>query len=201
MVNPRIAAVPPQKPFTAAARLGILVCILCAAICGVPGGSAAEVRAKEITLSDPRTKALWVAKFLHYIEWPTKASPKSGEQITIGYLGDDPIYAELRGLISARPPLVVRGRPVALKRFSGAGDIKGCQVLFISRSAKAEVKSALASVQGTGVLTVSDLDRFTSMGGMIGLRSDGEKIRLEIDGAAAKREGMSIDPELQRAFK
>ena len=146
-------------------------------------------------------KAVWTTKFLHYIEWPTKASPKSGEQITIGFLGDDPIYAELRGLVSAKPALVVRGRTVALKRFSSVSDIKGCQVLFISQSAKSDVKTVLAAVQGSGVLTVSDIGGFTSMGGMIGLRSDGEKIRLEIDGAAARREGMSIDPELQRAFK
>ena len=185
---------PSRNPTSIAALRGILVFFLCAIICSAGG-------TKEITSSEPHVKATWIAKFLHYIEWPAKASPKSGEQITIGFLGDDPIYAELKGIVSGATPLVVRGRTVALRRFSSVGDIKGCQVVFISRSVKADVKTVLTGVQGTGVLTISDMDRFTGMGGMIGIRSDGDRIRLEIDGAAAKREGLRIDPELQRAFK
>ena len=193
---------PPRNPSSAAARIGIAAFFLCATIFGGAGGPAtAADGGTGAAVSDSWVKASWTVKCLSYIEWPAKAQPKSGEQITIGFLGDDPIFAELKRIVSGGPALTVRGRSVALRRLSGAGDVKGCQVLFIARSAKGDSKGVLSAVQGTGVLTISDMDRFTSIGGMIGFRSEGEMIRLEIDGAAAKREGMTISSNLRRAFK
>lgn len=186
---------PPRNPSITAAGLGIAALFLFAILAG------AADHGKGAVITEPWVKASWTVKCLRYIEWPAKAAPKSGEQITIGFLGDDPIYGELKRIVSGGPPIDVRGRAVALRHLSGAGDVKGCQVLFIARSAKGDAKGVLSAVQGTGVLTVSDMERFTSIGGMIGFRNEGEKIRLEIDGAAARREGMSIDAELQRAFK
>ena len=186
---------PPRNPSITAAGLGIAALFLFAILAG------AADHGKGAVITEPWVKASWTVKCLRYIEWPAKAAPKSGEQITIGFLGDDPIYGELKRIVSGGPPIDVRGRAVALRHLSGTGDVKGCQVLFIARSAKGDAKGVLSAVQGTGVLTVSDMERFTSIGGMIGFRNEGEKIRLEIDGAAARREGMSIDAELQRAFK
>lgn len=130
-----------------------------------------------------------MAKFLHYIEWPIAP----GVPITIGFLGDDPVEKELKGMVTG---MVAKGRTVAIKHSSKAGELKACQMVFISRSAKVNVKSVLGGFRGAGVLTVSDVDRFCSMGGMVGFRNEGGKTRFEIDGAAAKREKIAIDPEL-----
>lgn len=191
MVKP--AAKTATQRFLRRAIASPLLCGLLAFSLAQP--AQAEPPAKGGPRSDAQVKAVLLAKFLHYIQWPEQALPKPGAPISIGFLGSDPVATEMSGLVSGGT-YIVKGRPLALKRSARPTDLLDCQVLFISKSANANVKAVLATFQGTGVLTVSDLDRFSAAGGMIAFRNDGDRIRFEINHAAARREGLQISADL-----
>jgi hypothetical protein len=46
------------------------------------------------------------------------------------------------------------------------------------------------------VLTISDIDGFTSDGGMVGFNTAGNRINFEINVAASKRAGLAIGAQL-----
>ena len=169
-------------------------------LCVLPmNGSAqptrAEAAAKDTPRLEPQVKAALLAKFLHYVQWPEQALPKPGLPITIGFLGADPIATELAGLISGGT-YPIKGRPLAIKRSSRPDDLKNCQALFIPKSASVDLKAILAIFQGSGVLIVSDMDRFAANGGMIGFRNNEGRIRFEINQAAVRKEGLRIGADL-----
>ncbi len=149
----------------------------------------------------PRTeaqlKAGWLAKFLHYVQWPERALPKHGQPMTIGFLGADPVAGEMGGAVSGG--YAVKGRPVAIRRSAKAEDMKGCQVLFVAKSSAAALKAALAVSQGSGMLTVSDIERFVGAGGMIGVRAEGDHVRFEINNTLVRKEGLRIAGDLLAA--
>jgi hypothetical protein len=54
----------------------------------------------------------------------------------------------------------------------------------------------LQSVKGGAVLTVGESEGFTAGGGVIAFKLDGEKVRLEINTAAADRAQLHISAKL-----
>jgi hypothetical protein len=176
------------KRLTMGTAFRVLLSLLCIAAHGV---------ADEGRKSPASVKAALIAKFPHYIDW----KDKSGDTITVGFLGDDPVAKEFNALVSGGTPLTAKGRTIQMKRGSSAADLKGCQLIFIATSAKGDVKSVISAFQAAGAVTVSDIDQFTSKGGMIGFVTVEERIKVEIDGAAAKKAGVSINPQLLKIGK
>ncbi len=144
--------------------------------------------------SEPQAKARWLANFLHYVQWPERSLPKPGQHLTVGFLSADSVAGEMNGLVSGK--YSVKGRPVAIRRSAKPEDMKGCQVLFMAKPSSAALKAALTMCQGSGVLTVSDMDRFVGAGGMVGIRAEGGQVRFEINNALVRREGLRIAGDL-----
>jgi hypothetical protein len=69
-------------------------------------------------------------------------------------------------------------------------------VLFISASEDARLKSILAALDKSSLLTVSDVADFTKRGGMIQFVMDGGRIRFEVNLAAARQAGLNLSSEL-----
>ncbi len=141
---------------------------------------ASGARAEERDVSEYELKAALLAKFPAFVKWPA-----SRGAVTIGILGDDPFGAGL-------------DRVVKVRRSKRVEDLKTCQIVFISRSERGKLDSIIEALSGANVLTVGDSDGFARQGGVIGLVMDGDKVRFEINTAAAKRAGLTIDLQLAR---
>lgn len=144
--------------------------------------------------SEHEVKAAWLAKFLHYVQWPEKMIPKTGVPMTIGFLGADPLAAEVNGLVS--DGYNIKGHSLVVRRSGRHEDLKGCQILFISKSAGALAKATLAAFQGSGVLILSDAENFLENGGMIGFRAAGDQVKFQINNTLARKEGIRIAGDL-----
>ncbi len=55
------------------------------------------------------------------------------------------------------------------------------RILFISSSESGQLKDILATLDKSGVLTVSDSPQFSQRGGMIQFVADGNKVRFEVN--------------------
>src|SRR5207249_2182220 len=106
-------------------------------------------------------------------------------------LGDDPFGSDLDQLVEEE---TVRGRKLAVERLRRISNPKSCQVLFLSRSEK-DVSKILAGL-GSGVLTVSDRDRFLLEGGMIAMVVDDSHVRFDISQRTALKASLKMNARL-----
>ena len=92
----------------------------------------------------------------------------------------------------------INNRPLEIRRFARIEDIGDCHILFISRSETGRLDRVLERLNGRSVLTVSDIDEFSRLGGMIRFVTEMSKVRLKINLRAAKQAHLTISSKLLR---
>ena len=94
----------------------------------------------------------------------------------------------------------VRGRHLKIELYpSGllsSEAIAGCHILFISEPEKNRLRSILAELKQSPVLTVSDIENFAQHGGMIALVKAEQQVRFEINSIALRHAGLAISSKL-----
>src|SRR5262249_19435281 len=141
-------------------------------------------------VNQAKANMLWnIAKF---VEWPGLPEDKSSP-LVFTILGEDELAAELAGLLSSR---TVNGRPVFVRFARRPQDAKGSQILYLAATESQLVSSALAAVDSSAVLTVSDAPGFAAHGGMVGFATEGEHVRFEVNRAQAERGGLKLSAKL-----
>ena len=136
-------------------------------------------------------KAEVLYNFLLFVEWPDSAFPTQGTPIRICVAGDDPFGAALDTAMAGRQ---VKGRAITVARTVNL-DAVGCHLLFVSRSQTEHIAQILQSLKGS-VLTVGDTGESVRRGAMIGLFNDRNRLRFEINPAAATATGIRISSRL-----
>jgi len=150
----------------------------------------------EVTAPEYHVKAAFIYKFATYIRWPANATTDGNATFVIGILGDDPFGQILDEVVRGQN---VQGRPISVRRLARPDDARACDLLFISSSERGELAEILATLRGTIVLTVSDIDRFAEMGGMIHLLKTGDNhIHFAINKSAIDRAGLKAPSQLLR---
>ena len=91
---------------------------------------------------------------------------------------------------------MVLGRDLEVKRFQAADKLRSCNILFISESEKKHLPSILATLRGSSVLTVADMDNFIGSGGMVELVVEDARVRLTIDVGATGRARLKVSSKL-----
>jgi hypothetical protein len=155
-----------------------LILILCALVTPGEGEATGEYP----------VKAALIFKLAKYVRWP--ASPPT---FSIGILGDDPFGDVLDQLVKGES---INKRTVTVKRSHNLADLKSCDVLYIARSEKEQLRAILRELGQAKVLTVGDTDGFCREGGMINLIVNNGRLSFEINSLAAKKRGIEIDPQV-----
>ena len=143
-------------------------------------------------------KAVFLFNFAQFIDWPETALPESTAPFVIGVLGVDLFRDILDQTVQGER---IHGRPILVKRFRRVDDVKGCQLLFVSRSESSRMEDIVRRLNGRDILTVSDLESFSRMGGMITFKTDQRRVHFEINVAAAERQGFKISSKLLKVAK
>ena len=138
-----------------------------------------------------QVKAVYLYNFGRFIEWPPSTAQYGS--FTICVLGRDPFGTALDATIAEE---VIKNQKLVAKRITAARDGVGCQILFISSSEATHMRDILASVEKSGVLTVSDLPGFISSGGMIQFVLMENKVRFEVNLTTAERAGLTFSSQL-----
>jgi len=154
-------------------------------------------------VSEYSVKSAYLYNFAKLASWPASAFRGPGDPLVIGILGDDPFGNVLDSTLKGRK---AGPRDLSVKRIrGGAGEegeaLKECHILFIAQSEKDRLKEVLASLKGRPILTVSEIDRFQFLGGMILFERQGDRIDLTLDPKTAKKAGLSLGPEILEACR
>jgi hypothetical protein len=139
-----------------------------------------------------QVKAAFLFNFAQFVEWPTNTFTNTEEPFTIGILGADPFGQALDETVQGE---MIQKHRMIIRRSPRIEDLQGCQILFISKSEKSRVTEILPKL-GTRILTVSEVQGFTSHGGVINFYLEGSKVRFEINPVSARHEGLKISSQL-----
>lgn len=145
--------------------------------------------------SEYQVKAVFLYNFAQFVDWPPDAVVDSQAPVVIGVLGENPFGETLDATVRGEH----RGtRSFVVRRYQHVEDVKGCDILFISRPEGDRPEGVLADLKRRPILTVSDADGFAEHGGMIGFVTDRSRIRLQINLGAAQAAHLTISSKLLR---
>ena len=161
-------------------RPGLLVGLALLATAGARAGAVPE---HELKLA----LTYKVAKF---VSWP--AARDSAPSLLVCVLGENPFEDALPGIIG----LTVKDRVIAVKHGDSIAELSTCDLLFISRSESEHLAEILAAIAGEPVLTVSDAPDFATSGGIVELKTRGNRIGFEINVTAYRHAGLMISSQL-----
>jgi hypothetical protein len=142
-----------------------------------------------------QVKAVFLFNFTQFVSWPRESLPDPQAPFVIGVLGRDPFGPALDEAIRGEQ---VGGRPLVIERYRTRADLKPCQILFIDRSASAEVGAVLRDVEHSGTLTVTDFDVGADPDVVIRFFTENQRIRLRINMDSARTAGLTISSKLLR---
>jgi len=137
-------------------------------------------------------KAGFLLNVAQFVSWPSQSSDTP---FVIGILGDDPFGSYLDETVRGEK---VNKRSLTVQRFRRRDDPPTCNILFISQSEHDRVAQILSNLKGRNVLTVSDIDGFTELGGMIQFFTEGNNIRMRINLDAVKASNLRVSSKLLR---
>jgi hypothetical protein len=92
----------------------------------------------------------------------------------------------------------IKARPVEVRSVAGAEQARGCHVIFAGRDQKKLARALALELQGEPILSVAEYDRFTHVGGMVGLELQRGKVSFDISRSAAIRSGLAVSSKLLR---
>jgi hypothetical protein len=156
-------------------------------------GAAGRAQGQGPAVGEYQVKAAFLYSFAKFIEWPSDALPEDEQAFVITILGEDPFGATLDEMLRDK---MVAKRRVVVRRASRAEDVGRSQILFISDSESQRLQSLLLRFQGTAILTVGEADQFAERGGVVRLRTEKNRVRLDINLGVAERARLKISSEL-----
>lgn len=166
-----------------------LAAVLLAA--GLAFAAARPAAAETAPSREYQIKAAFLYNFARFVEWPPAAFAGPDAPLQLGILGEDPFGPALDDLARSE---TVQHRRLVVRRSRRAEDLRGCQLVFVSRSELAA--DILPGLGGSPILTVGDAEGFARQGGMIDFYLDANRVRFEINSEAARRGGLRISSQL-----
>jgi len=152
-------------------------------LCGFSPQVASE--AQEYNL-----KAAFLYRFTNYIEWYSLAPEK---EFTIGVLGDSPIYDALREIAKTK---TVNNKKINVRHFNDLEEIKGCQILFISKNASNSWDEIVVKAKAENMLTISEEEGCAAKGMAINFVLANETLKFEINKTTIDILGLKISSQL-----
>jgi uncharacterized protein DUF4154 len=152
--------------------------------------SASVARAQDVT--EPSLKAAFVYNFAKFTEWPDDVLPAAGS-FSACVLDEGPVGEALERAVKGRQ---VSGRHVVVQRVRLGSPLRGCHLLFVSGLNEGQIGTVVAAVRGAAVLTISDVDDFSRLGGIAHVFVENGKMRFSLNLDLARRSRLQLSSKL-----
>ncbi|MGA7218324.1 MAG: YfiR family protein [Candidatus Sulfotelmatobacter sp.] len=150
-------------------------------------------QAQKATPTEYEVKAAYLYNFGRFVEWPNQDTAQSAGPFSVCVLGEDPFGHALDATLAGGS---INGASTTAIRISKAKEAVNCRILFISSSEESQLKQILGALEGSSVLTVSDLPQFSQRGGMVQFVLDGKKVRFEVNLTPVEHAHLAMSSEL-----
>jgi hypothetical protein len=164
--------------------------------CLSSGAIAALLLLRVVTFAQdvtgPALKAAFIYNFAKFTEWPADARP-AAEPFVMCVLGDDAVGDALDRAVSGR---VLVGRTITTSRVVMSAPKRACHILYVSGLSASQAGLAIADLRDAPVLTISDVEGFTEVGGIAQFFFEQGQLRFRIQLESAKRARLQISSRL-----
>lgn len=136
-----------------------------------------------------KLKAALVYKLTKFVTWPARALDSDQLTFNLCVLAPDPFGTAL----AAVEGMKIGGRRVNVSRPRRTEQVKNyCQVLYVPKVHRASLETIFQQLKRQPILTVSDIDHFAEIGGMIEIVRQKRRLGFRINLDAAERTGLKI---------
>ena len=171
----------------AARRTRAVVLALQIFCCGIPG------KGESSASMEMKRKAGFVAKMLHFVDWPAEGSEARQTAFRFCVAGDGflsfAFSEELRGTN-------LRGREVEVRTVQKDGGLDGCEAIYFAGSGKAANEKWLQKLKGGSVLTFGEEKGFLEEGGMVRITYANGNVQFEVNLDCVRSAGLKINSRL-----
>jgi len=143
-------------------------------------------------IEEHQIKAAMLFNMIRFIDWPENGGSNGSKLITICIHGKSPLTDALRKLEGKQ----IRGKTIAISQARESANYQSCQLLAAGQKDHQLLQAALAQTRSLALLTVGEARGFAESGGVIGLFIRNERVRFEINLAAARRHKLRISSKL-----
>jgi hypothetical protein len=150
---------------------------------------AAAISAQDVT--EPALKAAFIYNFAKFTEWP--ADTPAGGPFVMCVLGDAAVADALERAVAGR---ILIGHPLTASRLVSGGPKRPCHVLYVSGLSAAQAGQVIVDRRDQPVLTISDIEGFTEVGGIAQFFFEHGQLRFRIQLESAKRARLQISSRL-----
>ena len=156
-------------------------------------GAALSAQPQPATV-EANIRAVYLFNFSKYVTWPaTGIGERSPAELRICVTASDGFFTLLTTALQGED---VEGKPLRPMALDGLDDAKTCQILYVGDSRSAEARAWLSAVRNAQVLTVGEGALTDDT--VIAFVRDNNRIRFDINRAAAARRGLNVSSKLLR---
>ena len=139
-------------------------------------------------------KAVFLFNFTKYVTWPaSKMGDRSPAELRICATANDDFFAILKRAVQGEE---IDGKPLLPVVLDGLDEARTCQILFVGNAQSADGRAWLTAVRNAQVLTVAEGALTDDT--VIAFVHDNNRIRFDINRAAASRRGLNVSSKLLR---
>jgi hypothetical protein len=145
-------------------------------------------RVKGQSANEFQIKAVFIYNFTQFVQWPEKSFDATQETFVIGVLGENVFGRYLEEAVAGEK---CGSRPIVVQYYATPKDIGHCQILYVGWS-----PDGGKLMNNQPVLTIGERDDFMERGGMLRFYKEDNKVRIEINQAAASSVGLVVSSKL-----
>ena len=131
--------------------------------------------------------------FLKFVEWDVAKVPVHGAPFVVVIYGDTDFAVVASRAVSRQ---LVLGRPVIVRAAADVDGVRDAHLLFIASEAQPQLATLVRTFEGRGTLTVGDTPGFAEAGVVLNLYVAGDRMRFEVNTAAAARARVRLSSQL-----
>jgi hypothetical protein len=137
-------------------------------------------------------KAAYIYQFALFTQWPPDALPQA-EPLTMCVVGDANVREALERTVKNA---TIGGRRVTVAFGQPDKPPTGCHALYVSAVSSAQAARLVAGLREMPVLTISDLEGFNKMGGIVEFVYEGGQLRFSIRSEAVTQSHLQLSSKL-----
>jgi YfiR/HmsC-like len=145
-------------------------------------------------LDEYQAKAVFLCKFVRFVEWPSDALKDPSAPVSVCILGQTPVSEALEKMSASKP---IDGRNFTIRPVTVSRQLSGCHILFVPGASLKQFRPMRAEPAAlAGVLVVGEAEGFALDGGVMNFKMEEGRLRVEINLVLAKRLGLQVNARL-----
>ena len=134
----------------------------------------------------------FIYNFINFVTWPKGVFSDDSEPLNLCLISDN----QESQAIFKLDKTPINGRTIKVVSYQEGGCVTRSHVIFFATQNKSVIRSTLNQSKGLSILTIGEVDGFTSMGGTINFFEERNRLRFKVNTDAVRIEGLKMSAQL-----